>query len=194
MGMYDDIVCKYPLPLPEDTKGYTVKQFQSKDLECCLGQYEIREDGTLWLRECDYEVVGGDPNGKTFSQQFETVKEIKVWWTQVKSTQTIRMYDYCHNNDGSYDYYVEFEVVFIDGVINKVTLIKFEAIDNAERKEDNRKFIAELKKRRDFELTLFYRYFGRPYNKVIRFIVRQMYVIGAFMTSVCWKLEKKITI
>jgi hypothetical protein len=62
MGMFDDIVCKYPLPFPEDTKGYIPNGFQTKDLDCGLDFYEIREDGTLWLRECEREHIDGDPN------------------------------------------------------------------------------------------------------------------------------------
>ncbi len=38
--MYDDIVCKYPLPLPEDTKGYIPNGFQTKDLDNALDCYE----------------------------------------------------------------------------------------------------------------------------------------------------------
>ena len=53
MGMYDDIVCKYPLPLPEDTKGFVPLRFQTKDLDNAFDCYEISEDGTLWLRECE---------------------------------------------------------------------------------------------------------------------------------------------
>ena len=79
MGMFDDIVCKYPLPFPEDTKGYIPNGFQTKDLDCGLDSYEIREDGTLWLRECEREHIDGDPNGKTFSEKFGIIKEIKEW-------------------------------------------------------------------------------------------------------------------
>ena len=135
MGMFDDIVCKYPLPFPEDTKGYIPNGFQTKDLDCGLDSYEIREDGTLWLRECEREHIEGDPNGKTFSEKFGVVKEIKHWWTHVKTTTTIRMYDYQNNDGGVYDYWVEFEIVFIDGVIDKIKLIKFEINDNTKRKE-----------------------------------------------------------
>lgn len=54
MGMYDDI--KVLVPLPD---GFDGKNFQSKDLECLLDQYEIRKDGTLW--KLVYELVD-NPN------------------------------------------------------------------------------------------------------------------------------------
>ena len=192
--MYDDIVCKYPLPLPEDTKGFVPLRFQTKDLDNALDCYEIREDGTLWLRECEREYTEGDPNGKTFFEKFGMVKETKVWWTHVKTTNTIRMYDYNNYNDGSYDYWVEFEIVFIDGVINKINLVKFEATDNSKRKENDRQFIEELKKNKEFESTNLYKLVIKPYNKIIRFICKLIYNFGSFLIAKVWKLERKLIV
>ena len=194
MGMYDDIVCKYPLPLPEDTKGYITESFQTKDLDCGLDCYEIREDGTLWLRECEREYTEGNPNGKTFFEKFGMVKETKVWWTHVKTTTTIRMYDYNNYNDGPYDYWVEFEIEFVDGVINKINLVKFEATDNAKRKENDRRFIEELKKNKEFESTNLYKLVIKPYNKVVRFWTRQVSKFATLLLSVCYKIERKLVI
>ena len=194
MGMYDDIVCKYPLPFPEDTKGYIPNGFQTKDLDCGLDCYEIREDGTLWLRECEREYTEGDPNGKTFFEKFGMVKETKVWWTHVKKTTTIRMYDYNNYNDGPYDYWVEFEIVFIDGVIDKIKLIKFNVVDNTERKEDSKRHIEELKKNKQFESTMLYKLIIKPYNKIIRFICMLIYNFGSFLIAKVWKLESKLII
>ena len=193
MGMYDDIVCMYHLPLPEDTKGFHPCGFQTKDLENALDCYELREDGTLWLRECEREYIDGDPKGKTWSEKIGIVKETKVWWTHVKLTKTINMYTYQHG-EGEYDYWVEFVIEFVDGVINKITLLKFDATDNVERKENDRQFIEGLKRRMKFEKTLFYRFFGKPYNKVTRFVIRQINKLATFMLAVSWKIERKIKI
>ena len=192
--MYDNIVCKYPLPLPEDTKGYILESFQTKDLDCGLDCYEIRDDGTLWLRECEREHIDGDPNGKTFSEKFGIIKEIKHWWTHVKTTTTIRMYDYNNYNDGPYDYWVEFEIVFIDGVIDKIKLIKFEATDNTKRKEDSKRHIEELKKNKQFESTNLYKLVIKPYNKIILFVTRQLSKFATLLLSVCYKIERKLMV
>jgi hypothetical protein len=194
MGMYDDIICKFPLPLPQDTKGFQPRGFQTKDLDNALDCYEIREDGTLWLRECEREYTEGDPNGKTFFEKFGMVKETKVWWTHVKTTNTIRMYDYNNYSDGPYDYWVEFEIVFIDGVIDKIKLIKFDAMDNTERKELHKHHIEELKKNKEFESTNLYKLIIKPYNKVIRFICRFIYSFGSFLIASVWKLERKLIV
>jgi hypothetical protein len=194
MGMYDDIVCKYPLPLPEDTKGFVPLKFQTKDLDNALDCYEIREDGTLWLRECEREYTEGDPNGKTFFEKFGMVKETKVWWTHVKTTSTIRMYDYSNYSDGPYDYWVEFEIVFIDGVIDKIKLIKFDAMDNTERKEKHRKDVEYWTNRQKFEYTLFYRLIGKPYNKLITFICRTIHKSATWITYKIWHVERFLKI
>ena len=194
MGMFDDIVCKYPLPFPEDTKGYIAESFQTKDLDCGLDSYEIREDGTLWLRECERAHIDGDPNGKTFSEKFGIIKETKVWWTHVKTTRTIRMYDYQNNDGGVYDYWVEFEIVFIDGVIDKIKLIKFEINDNTKRKELHKQHMEELKKQKVIESAMFYKLIIKPYNKIIRFICRLIYKFGSFLIAKVWKLERILSI
>lgn len=52
MGMYDTIICEYPLP-----DGYTVKpgdSFQTKSLDCLLYEYTITKDGRLFLEVYDY--------------------------------------------------------------------------------------------------------------------------------------------
>lgn len=191
--MYDDIVCKYHLPLPEDTKGFHPCGFQTKDLDNALDCYEIREDGTLWLRECEREYTEGNPNGKTFSEKYGIVKETKVWWTHVKLTKSIDMYTYQHG-EGAYDYWVVFSIQFVDGVINKINLVKFDAKDNAKRKEDDKQHIEELKQRMKFESTLFYKFFCKPYNKTIRFVTRQLSKFATLLLSICYKIERKLMV
>jgi len=53
MGMFDDIKCECPLPLPENQgelegRNWREHGFQTKDFDCLLDQYCIHEDGTLW--------------------------------------------------------------------------------------------------------------------------------------------------
>ena len=193
MGMYDDIVCKYPLPLPEDTKGFVPLRFQTKDLDNALDCYEIREDGTLWLRECEREYTDGNPKGKTWSEKIGSVKETKVWWTHVKLTKKINMYTY-HQGENEYDYWVEFVVEFVDGIINKIELKKFNVTNNTERKENFRQHIEKLKERKEFESKLFYKLIGKPFNKTIWFIASTSNTVGSFLIEFGWRLYRKVKI
>jgi hypothetical protein len=104
------------------------------------------------------------------------------------------MYDYQNNDGGVYDYWVEFEVVFIDGVIDKIKLIKFEINDNTKRKELHKQHVEELKKQKVVESTMFYRLIIKPYNKIIRFICRLIYKFGSFLIAKVWKLERILTV
>jgi hypothetical protein len=52
MGMFDDITCKYPLPVD----GANDLDYQTKDTDAQFcDRYEIREDGTLWHEDYDTE-------------------------------------------------------------------------------------------------------------------------------------------
>jgi hypothetical protein len=53
MGLYDSLLCKYPLPLPR-TQDLV---FQTKDLGPTMDTYEILEDGTLVRCVMDYEAA-----------------------------------------------------------------------------------------------------------------------------------------
>lgn len=53
MGMFDTIICDYPLPNPEHQN----LSFQTKSLECLMDDYTITEDGRLIKHVVKYEVV-----------------------------------------------------------------------------------------------------------------------------------------
>ena len=46
MGLFDHLICKYPLP----DKEIQHEEFQTKDFECCLDTYIINKDGTLMVQ------------------------------------------------------------------------------------------------------------------------------------------------
>lgn len=49
MGMFDYVICNYPLPDGEDVSGieFQTKDTDSQQLDC----YKIEDDGTLWVKE-----------------------------------------------------------------------------------------------------------------------------------------------
>lgn len=52
MGMFDDIICKYPLPI----EGANDLRYQTKDTpDQYLRLFKIEKDGTLWVEEYDTE-------------------------------------------------------------------------------------------------------------------------------------------
>lgn len=196
MGMFDNIVCKYPLPLPVDIKGYTGTEFfQTKDFNNALDSYEIREDGTLWLRKVEYEYLDGNENGKSIIDKLPVCKEKKSWWEPItNNTNTIRIYTYETNNDGTYDYWIQYDVTFVDSKVTETKLVEFLPIDNSKRKKEHIEFLKFIKDRKKFESTLLYKFICRPYNNIIRFCFKKIYKVSQYVINNYWKLEKHLTI
>src|SRR6266540_2390990 len=91
MSIYDEIKCKYPLPVP-DFPGANDLIYQTKDTKShFLDNYEIREDGTLWHEIYD-TVDKSDPNAKGFLRLLGCMARINQRWEKVEFTGEIRFY------------------------------------------------------------------------------------------------------
>jgi len=195
MGMYDSIECEYPLPMPEDPKGYTGSYgFQTKDFENSLDIYIIDKDGQLSIERRETEWVGGDPNGKSFLEKSGYLKTKKTWLETVNRTCTIQFYDYLSSNKTDYDYWIVYNAVFIEGKITDVKLTTFEARPNSERKEKDEAFKMKLKLRHEFIQTWRYKYIYKPYNTIIRAVVRGSTKCLTKLKMLIFKLESKMLI
>jgi hypothetical protein len=69
---------------------------------------------------------------------------------------------------GDYDYIIDYQLKFIDGVLKNGELIKFEKIDNKQRKADHERYVQEMAERKKFIKTKRYKYIYSPYNAVLR--------------------------
>ncbi len=195
MGMYDSIDCQYPLPMPEDPKGYTGSYgFQTKDLENSLDIYIIDKDGQLSIERRDTEWVQGDPNGKSFLEKSGYLKTKKTWLEPLKDTCTIQFYDYLSSNKTDYDYWIVYDAVFIEGKIKEIKLNTFEAKPNSERKEKDEAFKMKLNLRHEFVQTWRYKYIYKPYNTIIRAVVRGSTKCLTKLKMLIFKLESKMLI
>lgn len=191
MGMFDDIECKYPLPMPDDPKGYTgSKNFQTKDLDNSLSLYEIREDGTIWRKfVTKSEYVKGDKKSKSIIGRIGYLKELEHEYRQQFDITNILMYDYIQTK-GDYDYSIDYEVNFENGIVKNIKIVNFEATDNKSRKERDAKWKEELRIRNKFTSTLRYRFVYQHWNKMIRFVFRYLHSIVNFMNSNLYKIER----
>lgn len=195
MGMFDTIICKYSLPLPEDTKGYAGStSFQTKDFDIGLDEYTIQEDGSLWILEQTTEYVPGNPNSKSFLDRMGHMKTIESWLEPHKITRTIQMYDYQQNREGDYDYSIEYQVTFVDGTVTNVKLVEFEAIDNKERKRLDKEHFEQVKLRIEFEQKFYYKYFLKYYNKSLSFFCYYIYKVANWISTQIWNVERKLTV
>ena len=112
MGLYDTIICNYPLPR---RKNFTFDpndlEYQSKDLVCCFAQYTIDNTGQLWQKYIN----------------FNTKRKPKT--TRAKATQSVNFYT---SFDGVKDYgWLEYVAFFDNGkLIRPIKLIKYEKAKN----------------------------------------------------------------
>lgn len=202
MGMYDTVECDYELPQPEDPKGYKNQTaFQTKDFDCTLSYYRIDSDGNLFENKTEVEYVEGDEPPGSLLKTLGHCKVTKKWNEPVNITTTIRMYDYTHSNNTQFDYWIEYEVCFVDGKLRSVKLVNFETHDNTSRKKQHELFEKQLAASIEYKKTFRYRYFGKHYNFVVNFIFRKLYSFSSKLikclqsiTYLLNKLQRLITL
>lgn len=136
MGMFDDIRCKYPLPVP----GANDLDYQTKDTpEQLLDQYEIREDGTLWHENYDTEdhsELGrwmaehpgqeAPPEVSGLASISGMLTRVNKRWEPVAFTGEICFYTSLGPNHSGW---IEFSAYFIGGKINQLILLKHDAAE-----------------------------------------------------------------
>ena len=193
--MFDTVICKYPLPMPSDPKGYSGSEdFQTKHLDCGLDTYEIAANGQLSVHKREGKLIEPNKEAKGLFDKIGRYEITKTWVEPVYDTLTMEMYDYEQSDKSEYDYFIQYEAVFIDGIVDEIKLIGFEATDNAERKKKDEEFDKKLKEWYEFTKTRKYKYFVNPYNKSIKFIFRKISKILSFLSSKVWTLESKFLI
>lgn len=137
MGMFDDLICTYPLPL----EGANGLAYQTKDTDAqFLDRYEIREDGTLWHEEYDHEDHSDaarwerENPGKTAPEGLDRfagcLARVNKRWAQVNITGEISFCAMYGSRGGklinttSLDGWLEWSAYFVDGKLNQLHLIE----------------------------------------------------------------------
>jgi len=193
--MYNSVDCQYPLPMPDDPKGYTGSfGFQTKDFECALDIYIIDKDGQLLLEQRETEWVEGNPSGKNFLEKSGYAKTVKTWLEPLNNTCTVQFYDYFSSNNTDYDYWIVYDAVFINGKVTDIKLTTFEATANSERKKKDIEFQNKLREWDEFRKTRRYKYLLSPYNKILKFIFDKLHKVLSFLSSRVWRVHNFLSI
>jgi hypothetical protein len=134
MGMFDEIEVKQTLPLPEeikDIRDWPSYTFQTKDLDCTLSRYIIRDD-KLYARivEMEYEYYTDEERKKLqknlrWAPVIKSSKEISSREEEQNFHGKLRFCTY-DTLDVEHDYWVDFEAYFIYGKLDKIELVEFE--------------------------------------------------------------------
>ena len=138
MGMFSYIKCKKELPLTDELKSLSVKwnetQFQTKDLDNCLENYIISEDGELLEEVIEYEYTYYTEEEKKQKDHkpWNIVKDQKITKQETKKIDfhgKITFYETFDLNDQE-DVWVDFDAYFIYGKLDKLELAKVEKYEN----------------------------------------------------------------
>lgn len=152
MGLFDRVFCKAELPLPKDMQGlpdkdWAEEQFQSKDLELWMHDYEIREDGSLY---CDDEHMEGYHGSFYFYTHF--IEE-----------------------DLPDDYHIEFKAIYQFGKLKDIQLITFGSYSNSERKDFAEELKAKEVVRNKYVNTLKYKIYYHLYRRPILILLNKIF-------------------
>jgi len=132
MGMFDKIKCKMPLITIDEVTGARVDwsnhQYQTKDTpNQFLDQYEIREDGTLWVEEYDVEDQS-DPNAEDFAKFLGCMTRVNKRWVQLYDVKgEVRFYDCLSwsNEKPDDSGWIEWSAYLVKGVVSQIQLIEY---------------------------------------------------------------------
>lgn len=107
MGMFDYILCDYPLPGPGKTDDLDKcdLDFQTKDLDSCLETYTIREDGVL---------TGPDGRFKDFTGT------LNFYWSNWSAVH----YGMTFTSDGSDLIELEYDATFVNGKLTTIVEVE----------------------------------------------------------------------
>jgi hypothetical protein len=132
MGLYDEIRCRYPLPV----EGANAFDYQTKDTPAQFCErYEIREDGTLWFEDYDTEDHSEAAQWRANNPDKELPEELKGWrsflrsaarvnkrWTPVPDfIGEIRFYTTMHPDHSGW---IEWSAYFEAGKVSRMNLVE----------------------------------------------------------------------
>lgn len=193
MGMFDNVTCEYPLPMPEDLGELTQEQiqnasYQTKNLSNGLDEYRIDKDGFLWREKADGYHEEGDPKAKSMMDRLGRFVETSRTWERELTTRAVDFYELFEKQEFKNDYWVEYHTSFVDGKLNQISLFKFKKEDNAERKARKEKWEKQLKDRNEFLNKWYVKSWYAPWRYIVRMVFRTYRKIKYYIPS-DWQVE-----
>lgn len=114
MGMFDYVVCEYPI----DLEKHSERLFQTKDTsDQCLTTYKITKEGELLIEKYDLEFPNRD-NFELSPLERLASKKVNETWTKVNFTGEIRFYDVDEDENGFV--FQEFSAQFLKGELQSI--------------------------------------------------------------------------
>ena len=197
MGMFDEILIKKALPLPQELKNHPIKwsehKFQTKDLDNCLEEFILDKNGSLYKIEVEREYI-------EYTEEEKKSKDFRAWNIHKdvveKSRKKVKtnfhgiicFYDYLNFNEEK-DCWLEFEAYFIYGKLDKIELKEFRLEDSytlrlseLEKEKEANKKTAKYKLIQLIKITGVY--------QLLMFFAKICNRLSHFFTSLQWKIYK----
>lgn len=183
---------------PKDLGELTLQElqeadYQTKDLgETFVGHFYLKKkDGAhrLFKHDIEYTWVAGDPKGKSFMDRLghaeeKSTKEILI---NDIGTNTVRVYNFFTKEN--HDYWVEFNVVFLENELLKVEVHEFRKENNEERKIQNLELRKEMEKSVKFSNSPIGKVFCFLRNIYYKTIVKVQLLVGEFFVKIGNKIK-----
>jgi hypothetical protein len=194
MGMFDEILVKQELEIPDELKGlhdWKNHQFQTKDLDNSLSLYIINEYKELVEKRTEREYI-------SYTEEERKKLKLSPWnlWKEVIEGETtyintnyhgvLNFYTYEHLNDQE-DFSLEYNAYFVYGKLDKIELLKFEKSENyLINNEKIRKQMEEEKKKpwnrlKGFLNLLGWRWFWRRIERSIYKLEKSLGTLRMFL-------------
>ena len=191
MGMYDSISWQDVLPYtPEMLEiGLTGRHwdFQTKDLDCTLTNYIVQDGKLCELKFKHHNWIEGDPAAKNFIDRSGRFERREPYLDPVKITATVRMYDYRYSVLDQWDCEAEYEVIFDDGNVRSVELVKFEKESDIPRKANAQKWLDERNRKAALWINRFF-FYTLPYRFIARHLRAALYKLSDIANKIAQKL------
>lgn len=193
MGMFDYITVSDSLPYTEEMINLGLvnttrpfQNFQTKDIDCKMALFTIK-DGELLEQKFETQTwVEGDKNPKSFLDAIGYMKRENPYWEKRSFHGEIYFYDYIQDVQSKWDCWVEFKAVFTNNKVERYELVEFKKQDNSERVAREEEWRRNLEERNNkwinkyFFHTKFYSWCSLQYRRVLTKLINLLYKIRGY--------------
>ena len=208
MGLFDYVKVKKKLPTDALIKKFLGKdfdprklEFQTKDLDCAMANYEIRDNGYLYTENVVYrestpeELEQGKKESKKYRfGYFPRLRVESREWVKTDVTKDVEFYSYCKQKDGRY-YSTDYLAHVVKGKVKSIKLKKTERENDQEyddRLKTEAKWAEDIRLHNEKTSRLSYKIVNNVYNKPIRKLIRVGVKYSQKVPTFLYNLEKKI--
>lgn len=136
MGMYDTIWLGDEISLPNYTGNPSDSSWQTKDLDCMLDKYKIKNDEMIYKKEVEYSDLSDEEKEEKAKEEgynsWEDLENDSSWrafsldkkvvdskWVPYNLTGSVEIYHYDKEND----FYWSYDIIFKAGVISDIIFL-----------------------------------------------------------------------